>query len=342
MRTLCAGGVRQWRELNANVRRRLVYDFLIYAGAGMWASTMLSIYLQQLTGGAALVGAAEGTQGMCMAMAAIPAGILADRLGRERVLRYASAVGVVATLAMSAALWAQAWWGASEGQVYALMVAGLGCYGLFTGVSSPALDALLADSMATGARAGLLTLKQMNVYVASATGPLLNLLCFAWMGDAWDPLAVCAVMQAGMVVGAAGMSVIVCFDERDVLGAEAEAVGEGNGSNGDAGGAGAGVHGAGAGGAGEAAGEREDAWSVASTPSVTGGYGDAGTPLVSGGGEDASSASVTGGGCGEGRARERRWIPAIVVASDIVMALASGMTIKFFPLFFQVCVLDVA
>ena len=32
-----AGATRWFRRLNPNVRNRLLYDFLIYAGAGMWA-----------------------------------------------------------------------------------------------------------------------------------------------------------------------------------------------------------------------------------------------------------------------------------------------------------------
>jgi len=31
------GAARWFRRLNANVRNRLIYDFLIYSGAGMWA-----------------------------------------------------------------------------------------------------------------------------------------------------------------------------------------------------------------------------------------------------------------------------------------------------------------
>ena len=32
-----AGATLWFRRLNPNVRNRLLYDFLIYAGAGMWA-----------------------------------------------------------------------------------------------------------------------------------------------------------------------------------------------------------------------------------------------------------------------------------------------------------------
>ena len=34
---LACGGIEWVRSLNPNVRNRFLYDFLIYAGAGMWA-----------------------------------------------------------------------------------------------------------------------------------------------------------------------------------------------------------------------------------------------------------------------------------------------------------------
>ena len=34
---LACGGIEWVRSLNLNVRNRFLYDFLIYAGAGMWA-----------------------------------------------------------------------------------------------------------------------------------------------------------------------------------------------------------------------------------------------------------------------------------------------------------------
>ena len=33
----CGGITRWWGRLNPNVRNRFLYDFLLYAGAGMWA-----------------------------------------------------------------------------------------------------------------------------------------------------------------------------------------------------------------------------------------------------------------------------------------------------------------
>eukprot|EP00960_Hanusia_phi_P042804 755717-Hanusia_phi.AAC.2 len=66
------------------VRTRFMYDFFIYTSSGMWGNAMLSVYLLGLTNSTKKVGFAEGAQGMCMAVSALPAGYLADKLGRSR------------------------------------------------------------------------------------------------------------------------------------------------------------------------------------------------------------------------------------------------------------------
>lgn len=185
------GGVQWVRELNPNVRSRFIYDFLMFSGSAMWASTMLSVYLLQLTSSAKYVGFAEGTQGLCMACIAIPSGVLADRLGRGQILRAASFVGILATAAVSAALWCKG----SEHAVYTMFVGGLGLCGLYNGLASPALDSNFADSIATGDRSVLYTAKQMCVYWASAAGPLVNVVLFCTLGNEWSQDSIRAVMQ---------------------------------------------------------------------------------------------------------------------------------------------------
>lgn len=182
------------------------------------ASTMLSVYLLQLTDNAKYVGFAEGTQGMCMALIAIPSGFLADRLGRERILRCAAVVGLLATTTVSVALW----WTGGEQQVYAFMVVGLGLCGLYNGLSSPALDALFADSIATGDRSALYTAKQMCVFLASATGPLVNVVLFACFGNEWSEKAIRAVMQTGLGIGLTGICMTWLFSDSRTLGNESE------------------------------------------------------------------------------------------------------------------------
>ena len=95
------------------------------------------------------------------------------------MLRCATVVGILATAAVSVALW---WKGNETISPYGLMVGGLGMCGMYTGLASPALDALFADSIATGDRSALYTAKQTCVYMASATGPLVNIILFATLG----------------------------------------------------------------------------------------------------------------------------------------------------------------
>ena len=291
---------------------------------------MLSVYLLQLTDSAKYVGFAEGTQGMCMAMIAVPSGFLADKLGRERILRVAAIVGLLATATVSFALWCTG----GEQQVYELMVVGLGLCGLYNGLSSPALDALFADSIATGDRSALYTAKQMCVFLASAAGPLANVALFAYFGDAWSQDAIRAVMQTGLCIGLTGICMTCLFADANTLGHESESCRTQPTSS-----------------AAREQLENQEIDTVARAEGDDCGEGAAACPEMEGAGarererdEQLSVASTpleeTDGGRGEFAADEEarsrdRWIPAIVVTSDIIMALASGMTIKFFPLFFQ-------
>ena len=57
-----------------------------------------------LTGTNTKVGLAEGIQGVCQVLAAFPAGLLADKSRRDKVLRLAAVVGQLAVVAILLAL----------------------------------------------------------------------------------------------------------------------------------------------------------------------------------------------------------------------------------------------
>ena len=127
-----------------------------------------------------------------MMFIAIPSGFLTDRLGREQIIRGAAVVGLLATAAISIALWwkvncynlirtshpctLNTWkrvhhcqvlskgfaselhifrlltQQASQTLAYGIMLGGLITYGLYNGLVNPALEAMFADSVATGNR----------------------------------------------------------------------------------------------------------------------------------------------------------------------------------------------
>ncbi|EKX38858.1 hypothetical protein GUITHDRAFT_89258 [Guillardia theta CCMP2712] len=333
------------RELNHNVRTRFIYDFFIYTSSGMWGNAMLSVYLLKLTNSTKRVGFAEGAQGVCMAISALPAGYLADKFGRSRLLKVAVVVGLLALTTGQAAIW----FCQSDSSSYISMLVSLCLWGTFTGISNPALEALFADSVESGRRSSLYTWKATFVSLANATGPTLNVALFLSIGNSWTIAIIRPILSAGMMVALVPIFLLCFFSDRKALDASSE------------------------GHAGRAGNRLKLVFSMAPCQTlplvlffaevderlsycsdledvVEDGDSQEESKetdkLLGNGREDEvsqQSEQHQNGDCDDDddddNARKMRqkkfWIPAILICSDIIAALASGMTIKFFPLFFQ-------
>jgi DHA1 family multidrug resistance protein-like MFS transporter len=126
------------------------------------------LYLQQLGANPVTIGGVLGVMGVAMTVAHIPAGYLADKLGRRPLLLLAWAAGVITTWIMALA------------PGLTLFVVGLVGYGLTAFVISP------LNSYVTGARGSLtpgraMTLTSALYNIGSIAGPLIG----GWIGDAY-------------------------------------------------------------------------------------------------------------------------------------------------------------
>jgi MFS family permease len=123
------------------------------------------LYLQQLGADPLAIGAIFGAVGLAMTVAHIPAGYLADRIGRKPLLVFAWICGVVSALMMALA------------PSLPMFVAGLLAYSLTAFVVSP------LNSYVTGARGRFtpgraMTLSSAFYNVGSIAGPLIG----GWIG----------------------------------------------------------------------------------------------------------------------------------------------------------------
>ena len=166
-------------------------------------------------------------------------------------------------------------------------------------------------------------------------GPLITMALFGALGDTWTLGVLRPIMLAGMALAVPPTLVLLRFDDERSLGLESDSVGqqekqqqqqqqrqrqreeqEEQGEQGEQGGR-----------AGDAADEGED--------------GHAHEEAVQRRGRLAATARKQAQGSGRGMCCCRRGgcistatVPFVVVAVDIIIALASGMTIKFFPIWF--------
>ena len=207
-------------KANVNVKVALVYTLAVSAASGIWSYSVLSGYLQGLGGSNFKVGLAEGIQGAAQALAAIPAGVGADRSRRDRVLKFAAGLGTLAFAAMLASLLL----GARMGSEYASVCVSLGLVGAYNGATNAPLEALFADSTTTSERPRLTTYKFVCRILGSATGPLTALVLFQVVGDTWTLGEQRTVMVIGCACSAFPALLLLLFSDRGALGEAAESV----------------------------------------------------------------------------------------------------------------------
>ena len=84
------------RRLNRNVRLVLVYATLLSCYSSLVSQTPLSAYILLMRpNDYASVGVATGIQGIVSLVVAFPAGAIADRIGRQQLLRVAAVMALL-------------------------------------------------------------------------------------------------------------------------------------------------------------------------------------------------------------------------------------------------------
>lgn len=275
------------KEMNRNITFSLLFTAFYYVSAGIWSLVLLGPYLKALKNSNASVGYAEGIQGISEALAAFPAGYLADKISRKFVLKCSFAVAIVATLFSITALSTSE---SSRDLAYTHMCIALIFWGICKGLWNPALEALFADSIASGNRSNLYTVKYAVLVAATASGPALNFVIFYIIGDYWSLHRLTTAFSVGIALTGVSFFVTPFLDDRFALGIESEPLNESL--------------------------LQENYLVISQFPQSY----ETIRHIVY---------RITG------LEMNQEWIPFIITSSDILYGIASGMTIKFFPLFFE-------
>ena len=248
-------------------------------------------------------------------MVAIPVALLIDRYRRDSSLRFSGFIGV---LAIAATFYAFLF----NSLVY--LWPSLVLWGVFDAVSSPALESIFADSVATGSRSRVFSNKYIVQTVAGSLGPLLSVALFYYLGNNWSIETLRIVLLTGTGILVVPVFVLFSFSDDASLPEELRVD--------------------------EAAPPTVNAQSsplvqrahgsplvtrfVATSSPARSNTAQLNERLLNPPSLDSSSSSSIGDKPESAADIARRRIPILMALIDILIALGAGMTIKYFPLFF--------
>lgn len=211
----------RFKDLNPNVKLAFIFTALQSFGRGIWMGNILSLYIVLFSENAngffgltsnELLGVTAGISGISMTLFVFPAGYLADKFPRDRMLKAAAYVGIVAMLSLGVA-----------NNIILIMIA-LFLWGLFQGISRPAFESILADSLETGNRSGIYSKIHLTRQFFMASGPILNVLLFFILGDIWDISILRSVMLIGILISLASTLALFFFRDDRSMGDDSESI----------------------------------------------------------------------------------------------------------------------
>ena len=301
-----------FRSAHRNVKLLVSIAFLESLSNSIWAGTFLSAYLLEKTGGSNLgVGAIEAVSGVTELIAALPIGWLADKLGKARIGKIGMTLGVSKLAVLATAIVLQV----SASRALMLFTIGMVIDGFVEGFIDGPFDALLADSVRSGQRSTSYFVMSVARNIARTTGPAITIMYFSLSSNVWHIHSIEIVILIGLSLSLP-LSVMSWF----LVEADADA---------------------------DAAERRRRRSSSSSSLSSKGADDDkSAAPMPADAATEKTPLLLTDDVAiavaqeDEADIMVRRYtylwlIPYLLLAADIVGAIGSGMTIKFFPLWWK-------
>ncbi|KAF0718901.1 Aste57867_1401 [Aphanomyces stellatus] len=187
-----------------NVKLAYLFTLTFFSCRSIIFQQVLSGYVFVLTKSNEPVGMVKGIQGIVQMLAAIPGGWACDHFRRDTVLKVSSVLGIFCAIFSIVAF--------SIGHLMLIYVA-FGFWGLFCALQGPALEALFADSIPNGERSFPITIKHMLMNTAFVIGPGISLVFFLIYGDTWNLAGLQTVMIIGTVVGLPPLVLLYFFND---------------------------------------------------------------------------------------------------------------------------------
>ncbi|CAB9511238.1 expressed unknown protein [Seminavis robusta] len=298
--TISCCGRRPLLSVNHNVFLNLLLCVMYGISDSLWSGTVIAAYLKKLGHSHnSWVGNVEAANGLAGLLSALPVGYLADKCGRDVVLRWGG--GLLCLTAVLHAVLLE-WIGTDDDEssrphVEIFMGCIMALWGIGGGIVMGPSQALFADSVPTGKRSEYFTYLFVCFEVASCLGPLVSIGLFQKLGDDWDLYDLRIIIYVGLALEILNGFLMMFFDDSKALDEPDELQNN----------------------------EQQQPLLLEEERTT-----DEEQPTP-----QSTSSSDNNNNINNTLKRRQAWIPYILFAHSLVFALGSGMTVKFFPLFFK-------
>jgi MFS family permease len=197
----------KWTALDSNVRMLYIFTMTYYSTVGILKEHLLSGFIFVLTNSNKDVGLVKGITGLFQLCFALPSGFTADKFRRDKVLKAAGVVGLVACAISIAGFWFES--------INLILVAFAG-WGIFNVLHGPASEALFADCFPKGQRSLPFTIKYVLMQVALILGPALSIVILYINGNRWELTDLKFVLIVGAVLCATSLLSLFFFIEPEI------------------------------------------------------------------------------------------------------------------------------
>ena len=303
-------------EVSRNIPLIIAYTYFLQTSRSLWSNNILSSYVYLLKNNSPeAVGLITAIMGMSQVLVAFPAGHAADTYGRDRVLKLGAFVGFISLSTLCFAVYRQD---------YSTLALALAASGVFMGITSPSTMALLADSIREGQRAKYFTHNLQVTRAGQMFGPILALGLFSFWGDTWALKECSWVLAIGQFFCIPAMFLLCYMKDEYAIGATASRESTGTTVSINS----------------LSLEEDEELSSCNDTESPAIGSVTNGNEALF---EDTSQCSqpiqpyqrLSDTENDDNVRSGNRFISIAVATSDTIQAVASGMTIRYFPIFFM-------
>jgi len=169
-----------------------IYSFLAWSIKNVFDGNVFTGYLYNLVNHTnSKVGLVAGINGLSMLTLAPFIGIVSDKYGRIILLRVACIIGIFAIILTVYSITIDS---------YKAIILTQILFAAYWELTSPTMNALLADWTDTGTRSQVYVVRSVIIQMASTIGPLMSIFLFLYLGNTWD-MDICRdVIYVGLVL----------------------------------------------------------------------------------------------------------------------------------------------